>query len=164
MNDTGQNTAPLISAKGSHQNLCFPTATGWRCSAASIWTSCRARVWPLSAPSGVGKSTLLHIIGTWSGPPPERIIYGMTRKSLPAMMNSWPPSVIVKIGFVFQFHHLLPEFDALENVMLPGLIARLSKAAAHGNGRKRSWCRSACRTVCTIGSGPYRVGSNNGWR
>lgn len=76
--------------------------------------------------SGVGKSTLLHILGTlerptsgqvwWDGEDP----FSQDDKLLAAFRNR-------KIGFVFQFHHLLPEFNALENVMMPGLIARLPK-------------------------------------
>jgi lipoprotein-releasing system ATP-binding protein len=76
--------------------------------------------------SGVGKSTMLHILGTlerptsgqvwWDGEDP----FSRDDKLLAAFRNR-------KIGFVFQFHHLLPEFNALENVMMPGLIARLPK-------------------------------------
>jgi lipoprotein-releasing system ATP-binding protein len=77
--------------------------------------------------SGVGKSTLLHIIGTLERPTAGQIfwydeeVFALNDEQLAAFRNR-------KIGFVFQFHHLLPEFNALENVMLPGLIARLSKA------------------------------------
>jgi lipoprotein-releasing system ATP-binding protein len=69
--------------------------------------------------SGAGKSTLLHCIGTLDLPSKGRIRLGGER--LAAVRNK-------SIGFVFQFHHLLPEFNALENVMLPGLI--------QGRGRK----------------------------
>jgi len=71
--------------------------------------------------SGAGKSTLLHCIGTLDLPTSGRIRLAgedLTRASssrLAAIRNE-------SIGFVFQFHHLLPEFDALENVMMPGLI------------------------------------------
>jgi lipoprotein-releasing system ATP-binding protein len=72
-------------------------------------------------PSGAGKSTLLHCIGTLDLPSSgtirldgdELTVLGGTR--LAAIRNR-------TIGFVFQFHHLLPEFNALENVMMPGLI------------------------------------------
>src|SRR5258707_7994821 len=72
--------------------------------------------------SGAGKSTLLHCIGTLDLPTSGRIRLGgeeLTRMGsarLAAVRNK-------SIGFVFQFHHLLPEFNALENVMLPGLIS-----------------------------------------
>ena len=71
--------------------------------------------------SGAGKSTLLHCIGTLDLPSSGRIrlageeLTTMSASRLAAVRNR-------TIGFVFQFHHLLPEFNALENVMLPGLI------------------------------------------
>ena len=71
--------------------------------------------------SGVGKSTLLHILGTLDKPTSGEIeingydVLGMAERNLTAFRNS-------TIGFVFQFHHLLPEFTAHENVMMPMLI------------------------------------------
>jgi len=79
--------------------------------------------------SGVGKSTLLHIMGTLERPSAGRMlwdgedVFSLDDKSLAAFRNR-------KVGFVFQFHHLLPEFNALENVMMPGLIARLPQNQA----------------------------------
>lgn len=73
--------------------------------------------------SGAGKSTLLHILGTLDTPDIGSLsiggerISGKSSKALAAFRNQ-------SIGFVFQFHNLLPEFTALENVMIPGLIAR----------------------------------------
>jgi lipoprotein-releasing system ATP-binding protein len=71
--------------------------------------------------SGAGKSTLLHILGTLDVPSTGRITYEGTD------VGRLPSSRLTTfrnqtIGFVFQFHHLLPEFDALENAMMPGLI------------------------------------------
>src|SRR5437773_5164056 len=75
-------------------------------------------------PSGAGKSTLLHCIGTLDLPTSGKIelageditLLGTTKaRKLAALRNR-------TIGFVFQFHHLLPEFTALENVEMPGLI------------------------------------------
>src|SRR6187402_2394867 len=71
--------------------------------------------------SGAGKSTLLHCVGTLDLPSSGRIRLGS--EELTTMSSSRLAAVRNRdIGFVFQFHHLLPEFTALENVMIPGLI------------------------------------------
>ncbi|UCE87225.1 MAG: ATP-binding cassette domain-containing protein [Deltaproteobacteria bacterium] len=77
--------------------------------------------------SGVGKSTLLHVLGTLDHPTAGRVwfrgedVFEKPAPELARFRNA-------QLGFVFQFHHLLPEFDAIENVMLPGLIGGLSFA------------------------------------
>jgi lipoprotein-releasing system ATP-binding protein len=72
-------------------------------------------------PSGAGKSTLLHCVGTLDLPSSGRIRLG--KEELTTMSSSRLAAVRNRdIGFVFQFHHLLPEFTALENIMIPGLI------------------------------------------
>jgi lipoprotein-releasing system ATP-binding protein len=82
--------------------------------------------------SGVGKSTLLHILGTLDRPTSGKVLYdgadifSLNEDSLALFRNK-------TIGFVFQFHHLLPEFTAIENVMMPGLIHK-----EKGQGGKRS--------------------------
>ncbi|MEJ5329672.1 MAG: ABC transporter ATP-binding protein [Desulfobaccales bacterium] len=79
--------------------------------------------------SGVGKSTLLHILGTLERPTAGSLlwdgleVFRLDDTALAAFRNR-------KVGFVFQFHHLLPEFDALENTMMPALIARLPRREA----------------------------------
>ncbi len=79
--------------------------------------------------SGVGKSTLLHILGTLERPSAGQLrwegedVFALDDRSLAAFRNR-------KVGFVFQFHHLLAEFNALENVMMPALIARLPHPVA----------------------------------
>ncbi len=80
-------------------------------------------------PSGSGKSTLLHILGTLDRPTSGQVrhfgqeTFSLSDPELSRFRNQ-------KIGFVFQFHHLLPEFNALENVMLPALIAGYSTPEA----------------------------------
>lgn len=80
-------------------------------------------------PSGAGKTTLLQIMGTLSRPDAGQVWIGETEagrlddRKLAAFRNR-------EIGFVFQFHHLLPEFTALENVCIPGFIARMTRKAA----------------------------------
>jgi lipoprotein-releasing system ATP-binding protein len=72
--------------------------------------------------SGAGKSTLLHILGTLDYPDQGKImirdtdVFAQSSKNLAAFRNQ-------SIGFVFQFHNLLPEFSAIENVLIPGIIA-----------------------------------------
>jgi lipoprotein-releasing system ATP-binding protein len=79
--------------------------------------------------SGAGKSTLMHLLGALDRPTSGTVIFRgedifkKTERQLAAFRNR-------SIGFVFQFHHLLPEFTALENVMMPALIARTPRPIA----------------------------------
>ena len=79
--------------------------------------------------SGVGKSTLLHILGALERPDSGQVMYGgnnvfsYSDEGLASFRNQ-------TIGFVFQFHHLLPEFNALENTMMPALIRGLGSKKA----------------------------------
>lgn len=83
----------------------------------------RGEVVSIVGPSGAGKTTLLQIMGTLDTPDGGEIcvdgqqLNGMSQKALAQFRNK-------HIGFVFQFHQLLPEFTALENVMIPAMIAR----------------------------------------
>ncbi|HSZ67211.1 MAG TPA: ABC transporter ATP-binding protein [Xanthobacteraceae bacterium] len=91
-------------------------------------------VWPgqsvaLVAPSGSGKSTLLHIAGLLEHPNSGEVyIDGMATTQLNDMQRTRIRRT--EIGFVYQFHHLLPEFSALENVILPQMIRGLSRREA----------------------------------
>ena len=84
------------------------------------------KVVAIVGPSGAGKTTLLQIMGTLSQPDSGSVfidnvnVSKLNEKSLAAFRNQ-------NIGFVFQFHHLLPEFNAIENVCIPGFIARKPK-------------------------------------
>jgi lipoprotein-releasing system ATP-binding protein len=81
--------------------------------------------------SGVGKSTLLHILGTLEAPSQGRVVFGPERRDLFRMSESELAQFRNRsLGFVFQFHYLLPEFSALENVMMPALIAGVSRGEA----------------------------------
>ncbi len=79
--------------------------------------------------SGVGKTTLLHILGTLERPTSGKVLYE-GRDIFKLDDNELAHFRNREIGFVFQFHHLLPEFNALENVMMPCLIAGHSKKEA----------------------------------
>ncbi|MCX6137129.1 MAG: ABC transporter ATP-binding protein [Ignavibacteriales bacterium] len=82
-------------------------------------------------PSGAGKSTFLHIIGLLDRPQEGTVLlndvdaFSLKEQQLAKLRNK-------EIGFVFQFHHLLPEFSAVENVMMPALIAGVNQDDAHG--------------------------------
>lgn len=84
--------------------------------------------------SGAGKSTLLHILGALDRPSSGRVLFdgrdiaAMESNTLADFRNN-------SVGFVFQFHHLLPEFTSLENVMLPGLISGIPHATMEKKGR-----------------------------
>jgi len=109
----------------------------------------------ITGASGVGKSTLLNIMGILEPPTQGQIHFqGRDVRTLPdlelcRMRNS-------QIGFVFQFHHLLSELDALENTMLPALIARQSKIEARNR---------AVEVLTKIGLGQrlsHRIGELSG--
>jgi len=89
----------------------------------------KAEVVAIMGASGAGKSTLLEILGTLSTPDGGSLEIDGTNvlKLKGNALSSYRGS---KIGFVFQFHHLLPEFNSLENVMIPAMIAGSSKADA----------------------------------
>jgi lipoprotein-releasing system ATP-binding protein len=88
--------------------------------------------------SGAGKSTLLHILGTLDKPDSGEVfinnqpVHQLSGKKLASFRNK-------QIGFVFQFHHLLPEFSAIENVCIPGWIA----------GRKTNELNAAAKQILT---------------
>ena len=89
----------------------------------------KGKVYSIVGASGAGKTTLLQILGTLSNPDTGEIYFdgkkvsSFSEKKLAGFRNK-------EIGFVFQFHHLFPEFTALENVCIPAFIAKLSKKEA----------------------------------
>ncbi len=84
--------------------------------------------------SGVGKSTLLHVLGTLDQPTGGHVlfdgvdIFGLSDREQATFRNR-------EVGFIFQFHHLLPDFTALENVMMPALIRGISPVEAESRAR-----------------------------
>lgn len=95
----------------------------------------KGKLYSIVGPSGAGKTTLLQIIGTLSRPDQGNIfinqqnISGLNDKQLADFRNR-------EIGFVFQFHYLLPEFTALENVCIPAFIAKVGKKQAEDKARE----------------------------
>lgn len=98
-------------------------------------TIAQGEIVSIVGPSGAGKTTLLQIIGTLDKPDAGSLtingtdVSRLNEKALSAFRNQ-------NIGFVFQFHQLLPEFTALENVMIPALIGGAKAPAAHEKAQK----------------------------
>jgi len=105
--------------------------------------------------SGVGKSTLLHLLGALDRPTDGTVLYedqdifGLTDRKLARFRNG-------ELGFVFQFHHLMPEFSAIENVMMPALIAGKNKA------RAREMAAEFLKKVGLAGREKHRPGELSG--
>lgn len=95
----------------------------------------RGEIISIVGPSGAGKTTFLQILGTLSRPDSGQILYDNKNvskfkdKQLAAFRNN-------NIGFVFQFHHLLPEFTALENVCIPAFIGKVSRDQAEKKAKE----------------------------
>ena len=95
----------------------------------------KAEIVAIVGASGVGKSTLLHLLGGLDRPTEGTIFYegedifALNDQELDRFRNE-------EIGYVFQFHHLLPEFTALENVAMPGLIARQKSDVAYDRAKE----------------------------
>jgi len=98
----------------------------------------KGEVVAIVGPSGAGKTSLLHILGTLSEADREPIsdiiiaetnINGLTNRAIAKFRNT-------KIGFIFQFHQLLPEFTALENVCIPAYIAKKTKQEAESKAKE----------------------------
>jgi lipoprotein-releasing system ATP-binding protein len=100
----------------------------------------------LVAPSGTGKSTLLHIAGLLEKPDGGEVF--VNGHSCAESLGDEQRTTIRRnqIGFVYQFHHLLPEFSALENIMMPQLIGGLT--------RRRANAPPSCWTICASAIAP----------
>ncbi|RKD91693.1 ABC transporter ATP-binding protein [Mangrovibacterium diazotrophicum] len=93
------------------------------------------KLYSIVGPSGAGKTTLLQILGTLSKPDSgevhihDKSVFALGEKQLAAFRNK-------EIGFVFQFHYLLPEFNALENVCIPAFIAKKGKKETEARAKE----------------------------
>lgn len=116
---------PLISLEGISKQFASKTAT-LEILKETNFQIYRGETIAVVGPSGIGKSTLLNIIGTLDKPETGRLLYrgqdlfALNDERLARFRNA-------QIGFVFQFHYLLQGFTAMENVIIPGLIARVDK-------------------------------------
>jgi len=119
---------PILITSGLCKN--YPTASGDLEVLKGIdLTVYEGEIIAIVGASGVGKSTLLHVLGALDRPSKGEVLINgaslssMNDRDLASFRNQ-------VIGFVFQFHHLLPEFTALENVMMPALIAQRNGATS----------------------------------
>lgn len=131
---TGAGVQPALQLDGVRRAY---TQAGHRL---EILRGCDLTLWPgqsvaLIAPSGTGKSTLLHLAGLLEKPDSGEVWVGGRATS---HMDDAGRTALRRtdIGFVYQFHHLLPEFSAQENVMLPQMVRGLSKAEAGDRARQ----------------------------
>ncbi|MFH0777601.1 MAG: ABC transporter ATP-binding protein [Candidatus Eisenbacteria bacterium] len=134
------NASPILSARGVHKSFKMGSHVLNVLRGVDIEVN-EGDIVAIVGASGVGKSTLLHILGALDRPDSGSVwldskeIFRMGDESLAGFRNR-------TVGFVFQFHHLLPEFTAMENVMMPGLIA----------GEARGTCRDkAARLLKEVG-------------
>jgi len=125
---------PLLEARGLHKSYWLGEKEIHVLRGASF--SLRAgEMASLVGPSGVGKSTFLHVVGTLDPPTAGRVLYDgqdafeMGEEPLARFRNR-------NVGFVFQFHYLLPEFTALQNAAMPVLISRLPREQAERVARE----------------------------
>lgn len=95
----------------------------------------KGKLYSIVGASGAGKTTLLQILGTLSKPDSGDLFFNDTKIS-DLSDNKLADFRNREIGFVFQFHHLLPEFTALENVCIPAFIAKTPKAKAEARAKE----------------------------
>ncbi|HKC58833.1 MAG TPA: ABC transporter ATP-binding protein [Myxococcales bacterium] len=127
-------TTPLLEGRGLHKSYWLGEKEIHVLRGASF--ALRAgEMASLVGPSGVGKSTFLHVVGTLDPPTAGHVLFDgqdafeMGEEPLARFRNR-------NVGFVFQFHYLLPEFTALQNAAMPGLISRLPREEAEQVARE----------------------------
>jgi len=126
--DTSPSPPILLQAKNVYKSFVMGTQTIEVLNGIDL-EICRGEMLAMIGASGAGKSTFLHIMGTLDQPTRGNILYDgqdvfkLSERELATFRNQ-------RLGFVFQFHHLLPEFTALENTYLPALIQKQTKRQA----------------------------------
>jgi lipoprotein-releasing system ATP-binding protein len=147
-------TEPLIVASGVVKG--YRTAAGYVPVLSGLeLTVASGEMIAIVGASGVGKSTLLHVVGTLDRPESGTVrvggadVFALSERELRTFRNR-------SLGFVFQFHHLLPEFTAEENMMMPLLIARRPAAEA------RQRARQLLAELGLEGRGHHRPGALSG--
>lgn len=119
-----QSERPLLEARNLHKSY-YQGKTEVRALVGINLEIAENEVVAIFGPSGAGKSTLLHILGALDRPTKGEVIF-QDRNVTTLSDNELARLRNREVGFIFQFHHLLPEFTALENVMMPLLIAQSS--------------------------------------
>jgi lipoprotein-releasing system ATP-binding protein len=128
------STAPILDARDLHKRYEMGPRSLEVLRGVSLKIA-RGGFLALRGASGAGKSTLLHLLGGLDSPNAGEILF--TGQNLAALSNGALSQLRnLKIGFIFQAYHLLPELDALENVCLPARMARTPAAVAAARGRE----------------------------
>ncbi len=134
MNDGETTTEPMLDARDLHKRYEMGPRSLEVLRGVSLKIA-RGDFLALRGASGAGKSTLLHLLGGLDAPNAGEIWFG--GKNLATLSNGTLAQLRnLKIGFIFQAYHLLPELDALENVCLPARMARVPAAEAEARGRE----------------------------
>jgi len=131
--DTNEKRGPLVELRGVEKRF-FHEGRELQILKAIDLVIERKEMLSIVGASGAGKSTLLHLLGTLDLPSRGKILFAgadVTAYSSAELAEFRNRS----LGFVFQFHHLLPEFSALENVMMPGLIRGMSRKDLEARAR-----------------------------
>jgi len=129
MSDAGAYEGPVLACRGIEKSFDDGTRTLHILRGIDLDVSA-GEILAISGPSGVGKSTLLHIMGTLDQPTAGDVLW----RGQPLRTLSRAATNEIRnrgLGFVFQFYHLLPEFNALENVMMPALCKGARRRDAH---------------------------------
>ena len=128
-------SAPVVSANDVHKSFLSPDGHELRVLRGVDLEIGRGATMAIMGPSGAGKSTLLHVLGALDRPTSGTVriagqeLDGLAAAELARLRNRL-------VGFVFQFHHLLRDFSALENVMLPGIISGIERVEAAARARQ----------------------------